>query len=348
MCLKVADDIELFKHVGLQGSTFKSIDALAALTSVEPALLKRIARHLAARNVLVDNVSAAPGSYYGATHISEALATREGSSGIRHTCHVYISAFLEMPEFLRENGYRTPSDSRNGIFQQRHGLAGLTWFECLQRPENGQLAEDFNLLMRFTTKGRRSFLDVCDVASLLQGRGAASGEASKHLFVDIGGGTGTDAMDFRARFVDVPGMVELQELDGVIEAARTTGVEGRGVSLRAHDFFAAQPVRGSRFYFMGSVLHDWPDADGKRILERVVAAMGAGYSTLLLSENVLPDANCHPHLSAIDLTMMTTLASKERNEEDWRQLLESAGLRILRIHTIPSCLKSVLECELQS
>ena len=346
MCLKIADDIGLFKHIGAQKSPAKSIDTLAAATSVEPALLKRIARHLAARNILLDNNGSALGSY-GATHISEALATREGSSGIRHLCHVYTSAFLDMPRFLEENGYKTPSDARNGTFQQSRGLRGLSMFECLQREENKHLAEDFNLLMKFTTKGRRSFLDVCDIRLLLEGRRGKEAGASRHLFVDIGGGTGTDAVSFRTSFAEVSGTVELQELDGVIEAARNAGVEYQDVSLRVLDFFSPQPVRGSRFYFMGSVLHDWPDTDAKRILENVAAAMEPGFSTLLLSENVLPNENCHPHLSAIDLTMMTMLASKERSEEDWKRLLEDTGLKIIKIHSIPSCLKSVLECELR-
>ena len=106
-------------------------------------------------------------------------------------------------------------------------------------------------------------------------------------------------------------------------------------------------MRKSRFYFLGSVLHDWSDEDAKRILDNVAKAMKPGYSTLLLSENVMPDAGCHPHLSAMDMTMMTLLASKERSEGDWHRLLGNAGLKIVMVHTIPSCLKSVLECVLK-
>ena len=343
MCLKIGDDIALFKHLGTRDSAPKDIHELAISTSVEPTLLKRIARHLASRNVLT-NATSAPDSY-GATHISESLATREGSSGIRHVCNLYIPAFSEMPKFLKENNYRTPTDSRNASFQRRCGLQGLTLFECLQRPENKYLADDFNLLMKFTTAGRRSFVDVCEVGSLLRTR-AANLDVSEHLLVDIGGGTGTDAAYFRAHVTDMPGLVELQELEGVIKAAWAAGIEDKHVSTRVHDFFTLQPVLASRFYFMGSVLHDWPDREAKRILENVAAAMKPRYSTLLLSENVLPSEKCHPLMSALDLTMMTTLASKERSEDDWQLLIGSAGLNIVKIHHTSSCSKSVLECEL--
>ena len=347
MCLQFADDIELFTHVGREDSPLKSLSSLSVATSVDALLLKRILRHLSARHILRDFPN--DPDLYGATAISSALADKDASAGIRNACRIYIPSFIQFPSLLRESGYKAPSDPRNGIFQRQHGLEGLTMFECLQRPENRHLLEDFNRLMKYTTKGRRSFLDVCDIGALMQQVPPASMVSKKegHLFVDIGGGTGTDAFEFRSRFPDVSGVIELQELKGVITDVQQAGLQGSGVSLRVHDFFTPQPVHGSRFYFMGSVLHDWPDKDAERILEMTAVAMQRGYSTLLLSENVLPDAGCHPHLSAMDLTMATMLAGRERSENDWNALLERVGLKIAKVHTIPSCLKSVLECELK-
>ena len=74
--------------------------------------------------------------------------------------------------------------------------------------------------------------------------------------------------------------------------------------------------------------------------------MARGYSKLLLSENVIPATDCHPHLSAIDLSMMILFGSQERTDKHWKELLASEGLDLVAIHTIPSCLKSVLEAEL--
>ena len=96
---------------------------------------------------------------------------------------------------------------------------------------------------------------------------------------------------------------------------------------------------------MGSVLHDWPDQEAQKILHNIVPAMTKRYSKLLLSENAIPKTDCHPHLSALDLTMMTFFGSEERTEEKWRELLESEGLQLMAIHTISTCLKSVLEVE---
>ena len=40
------------------------------------------------------------------------------------------------------------------------------------------------------------------------------------LLVDVGGGTGTDALEFRRRYPSIPGRVILQELPGVIASAK--------------------------------------------------------------------------------------------------------------------------------
>ena len=74
--------------------------------------------------------------------------------------------------------------------------------------------------------------------------------------------------------------------------------------------------------------------------------MDKEHSTLLLSENLIPATGCHPHLSALDLTMMTLFSSQERTEGQWSELLNAVGLTLVAVHTIPSCLKSVLEIRL--
>ena len=73
--------------------------------------------------------------------------------------------------------------------------------------------------------------------------------------------------------------------------------------------------------------------------------MTRGYSVLLLSENIIPATGCNPTLSALDLIMMTLFGSQERTEEDWRGLLEDEGLRLVGVHTVLECLKSVLRVE---
>jgi hypothetical protein len=46
---------------------------------------------------------------------------------------------------------------------------------------------------------------------------------------------------------------------------------------------------------------------------------------------VLPNENVHWQATQTDLTMMSALGSKERTDEQWRTLIDEAGLKILDI-----------------
>ncbi|TGO26810.1 hypothetical protein BPAE_0053g00010 [Botrytis paeoniae] len=46
---------------------------------------------------------------------------------------------------------------------------------------------------------------------------------------------------------------------------------------------------------------------------------------------VLPNENVHWQAAQLDLTMMSSLGSKERTEEQWASVIDAAGLKILKI-----------------
>jgi hypothetical protein len=98
---------------------------------------------------------------------------------------------------------------------------------------------------------------------------------------------------------------------------------------------------------MHSCLHDWPDVECAKILERVKEAMRPGYSRLLINENVIPPQHAQWEATALDIMMLTLLSSRERTEGDWRALLEGmAGLKITGIYTAANGVESIIECEL--
>ena len=81
-----------------------------------------------------------------------------------------------------------------------------------------------------------------------------------------------------------------------------------------------------------TVLHDWPDADVVRILERIAAAMTPGLSSLLIVEQILPDDEpVSLQMSALDMILMVAYAGMERSEAQWRNVLGEAGLHIKNI-----------------
>lgn len=69
-------------------------------------------------------------------------------------------------------------------------------------------------------------------------------------------------------------------------------------------------------------------------------------SVILIDEMLLPDKNVHWHVTEIDLTMMTALASIERTQSQWAALLDSVGLKISKTFTYtPSVYESIMVIE---
>lgn len=72
--------------------------------------------------------------------------------------------------------------------------------------------------------------------------------------------------------------------------------------------------------------------------------MKPGYSKLIINDIVLPDKGAPRFATSSDMSMMSLLASIERSAGHWKQLLEQAGLKKVKIW--PGGTESVIEAEL--
>ena len=66
---------------------------------------------------------------------------------------------------------------------------------------------------------------------------------SNPLLVDVGGGIGHDAEEFRIKHPGLSGRVIVQDLPETIQQASKTS---QSIELMAHDFFTPQPVDGTK------------------------------------------------------------------------------------------------------
>lgn len=92
------------------------------------------------------------------------------------------------------------------------------------------------------------------------------------------------------------------------------------------------------------IFHDWPSASCENILKNTASAMKPGYSKILINDVVLPNKGVPAMPTESDIAMMACFAAMERSESQWRSLLESAGLKIVKIWQGVS--ESVIEAEL--
>jgi hypothetical protein len=140
--------------------------------------------------------------------------------------------------------------------------------------------------------------------------------------VDVGGGNGFFLLALLDRHPEMRGIVfDLPETvrDGAAFGDRCAFVEG--------SFFESVPE--GDVFLLSTILHDWPDEDARRILQTVRAA-GAPGNRLVLIESVIQPGNDPSGAKWLDLLMLVIAGGRERTEEQWRTLLESAGWEPVR------------------
>ena len=74
--------------------------------------------------------------------------------------------------------------------------------------------------------------------------------------------------------------------------------------------------------------------------------MTKGYSKLLINDAVIPAKNAHLLSTSVDMCMLVLLSATERAEAKWRELLDSVGLKVVKIWSYGQDTESLIEAEL--
>ncbi|TID21518.1 putative O-methyltransferase [Venturia nashicola] len=333
---KLAGDVKLFNHLKDAGEKGLAPADLAEKTDVDIFLLQRIVRHLVAMNL----VSFRDGRIYR-TDLSDGLAAENYKQSIDFCFDVARPSFNSFPDFFKKNGYKVPGDANKGPFQAAH-KTDLPFFDWLvATPPH---LDEFSAFMSAYRAGKANWFDkgFYPVAErLIEGFDSSISET---LLVDVGGGRGHDVAMFAAEHASHPGKLVLQDREPVI--ASVADKASLPFESQAHDFYTPQPIKGARAYSLHSILHDWDDEHGVKILENLRPALIPGYSRVLLNEIVLSEE--HPTIAAtsMDMMMIAHLGVRERTEADWKAIIEKAGLKFLKVYTYPGVAESVIEAEL--
>jgi demethylsterigmatocystin 6-O-methyltransferase len=186
---------------------------------------------------------------WAATNITKALAIPGYKAGIRHKYVTLMNQFLilinpcsldetlsswqALPSFLKDTSYQNPSDSLHTCFQRGHNtdLHAFKW--AAAHPES---FKNFNLWMTASRMGKRSWLDEFNFEQEV----ASNSTPEEVIFVDVGGGIGTQCLNLRTHFPHLKGRVILQDLATPIKQALPVD----GMEAMVHDFWTEQPVEG--------------------------------------------------------------------------------------------------------
>jgi O-methyltransferase domain len=137
------------------------------------------------------------------------------------------------------------------------------------------------------------------------------------VVVDVGGGNGALLVELVRRRPELRGIVV-----DLPETVRDEAALGDRLEFVAGSFFDSVPEGDA--YVLSGILHDWPDEDATRIL-RTIRAAARPHARLLINESVIEPGNDPQSAKWLDLLMLVLAGGRERDEQQWRELLEGAG-----------------------
>lgn len=295
----------------------KSTNELAAETSTHAPSLYRVLRALVSVGVLTGNDD----GKFALTPLSETLVTDAPGS-------VRWFAVSELGEEHYPAWGNLMHSVKTGeiAFDNLYGMDIWKFFE--QNPENGALFNDS--MSGITAATNEAITTLYDFSSF-------------NKLVDVGGGHGGLITGVLKKNAQLKGVVF--DAPEVISGTRSK-IEAAGLADRCEtiggNFFESVPSGGDA-YILKWIIHDWDDEKSIRILRNVREQMSPT-SKLILVDSVVPESP-EPHFSKfIDLNMLVMTGGKERTESEFRQLLGSAGFKLLRV--IPTELPtSIIEAQ---
>lgn len=289
-------------YTGARLGVFEALDAgartpteVAARTGADATLTWRLLRALTSYGVLD-----AEADRYRLNAVSRLLLPGTGyAEGIRFNAEPRnATVWASLAESMREGG---------SAFERVHGAP---FFEVLER-EPG--------LGRLFAASMRAWAAPTIEAALQAWRPPEGATV-----IDVGGGLGHWIGAILERSPSCRGVL-FDRAEVIAEAPDRPRVE-----KRAGSFFDAVP-EGGDVYLLANILHDWSDADCRRILGRVREAMSERARVVVVDLVVPPGNPEHPG-PLVDLMMMVLFRDgRERTEAELAALAADAGLVLERI-----------------
>ena len=169
--------------------------------------------------------------------------------------------------------------------------------------------------------------------------------------VDVGGSSGHASLAIAEHFPRLSFVV--QDLPETITNANKSfnashsAVKDR-IQFMAHDFFQPQPLTDADVFLLRMIIHDWPDVKALTILRNLGRMLRKPKARIIIMDTVLPRPGTvttlkERQLRVKDLTMMQVFNARERELDDWEQLIQQAGLKLFHIQQPEKSNMAILE-----
>jgi SAM-dependent methyltransferase len=274
----------------------KSGAAVAAAVGADRDALVRVMRGLVIEDVLSEDEH----GHFALTPVGESLTSLRGAAIVR--AELYYQSAAALLDTVVEGGT---------AFDRVHGER---FFEHLGHHPAHDAAFESSMAGRAEQEAK-AVVDAFDFAGIRR-------------LVDVGGGRGVLLAAILRAHPTMFGVLMDREAATLPAQAH---LQAAGLSDRAEcvagDFFVSVPASADA-YVLSRVIHDWGDADARRILATCRQAMRPD-SRLLIIEAILPErARDRPAAIRMDLHMLLLLGARERTEAEFRALLDSTGFDV--------------------
>ncbi len=255
-------------------------------------------------------VSESKAGKFGPTELSDVL-TADAPGSVKVIAEEVAGTWLRMWGPLDE-GIRTGEPVARNVF-------GMEWWDYLNA--NPEELERFGESMKSNSlNSLKGVLENCDFS------------ASTRI-VDVAGGFGHMVVALLEKYprmegalLDIPQLIPVaKEKNPVADPSVAARLEYVGA-----DMFEAVPA--GDLYILKHIMHDWTDELCIRILKNCHQSM-QGEGRLICVDSVLPPLGAASGTSAklLDVSMMLFIRGKERTMEQWEQIYEAAGFRIVSV-----------------
>ena len=281
----------------LLASGAKSIERLASATGTHRESLYRVMRALAGVGIFYEDES----RRFSLTPLGECLK----SDGLRYQAMLFHSGWHDRAWSELEYSVRTGE----AAFDKAFGKPAFDWLA--EHPEEARV----HGLAMAANLGPRT-------GAIVQ-----SYDFGKHgVIADVGAGHGSLLIAIAKEFPEVRCIAA--DLPHAARAAEEN-FESAGISDRCRaepcDFVKSVP-RDADLYILSNILHDWNDDLSQTVLENCREAMKTD-SRIMIVEFLVPPANEFSPAKLLDIEMLVMSGGgRERTADEFRQLLESAGL----------------------
>jgi hypothetical protein len=141
--------------------------------------------------------------------------------------------------------------------------------------------------------------------------------------VDVGGGNGSFLVELLRRQPGLRGIVF-----DLPETVRDEETLGDRIEFVEGSFFERVPA--GDVYVLGTIIHDWDDERAAAIL-RTIRDCAPPHARVLIIDSVIPPGNDPHGPKWLDLLMLVISGGRERDEAQWRALLDGVGFDVDQI-----------------